>query len=39
MKSSGNQWFWVKEVSTGLPRISSMLQEVGILTTLVYFPF
>ena len=37
-RSSGNQRFRVYEVSTGLPRVSSTLQEVGILPTLVYFP-
>ena len=31
MKSSGNQGFRVWEVSTGLPRATSMLQEVGLL--------
>ena len=38
-RSSGNQRFRVLEVSTGLPIVSSTLQEVGILPTLVYFPF
>ena len=37
-RSLENQRFRVKEVSTRLPRVSSMLQEVGILPTLVYFP-
>ena len=37
MKSSGNQRFRVYEESTGLPRFSSTLQEVGILPTLVIF--
>ena len=26
-------------MSTKLPKVSSMLQEVGILPTLAYFPF
>ena len=38
-RSSGNQRFRVWEVSMRLPRVSSMLKEVGILPTLVYFPF
>ena len=31
VKSSGNQGFRVQEVSTGLPRSTSTLQEVGLL--------
>ena len=31
MKSSRNQGFRVNEVSTGLPRATSTLQEVGLL--------
>ena len=37
MKSSGNQRFLVYEVFTRLPKVSTTLQEVGILPTLVYF--
>ena len=38
-RSSGNQRFRVYEVPTGLPRVSSMLKEVGIIPILIYFPF
>ena len=38
-RSSGNQGFQVYEVSTGLPRVASTLQEVEIFPTLVYFLF
>ena len=38
-RSSRNQRFRVWEVSTRLPRVSSMLQEVEVLPTLVYFQF
>ena len=37
MRSSGNQMFWVYEVSMGLSKVFSTLQEVGILLALVYF--
>ena len=37
-RSLGNQRFQVYEVSMGLPRVTSTLQEVEILHTLVYFP-
>ena len=38
-RSLGNQRFRVYKVPTRLPRVSSKLQEVGILCTLAYFPF
>ena len=36
LKSSGNQGFRVYEVSTGLPRATSTLQEVGLLLLWLY---